>query len=436
MTRTDVAPPAPPTSLWPLALAGLVVILLIVGGFTTWSVAAPLSSAAVASGTVVVDSNRKVVQHLEGGTVKSILVKDGDRVTAGQLLIELDNVRQLTVLANLQPRAHVNAAVRARLMAERQGAEDIQFPRELLEATEKNQQSIVFDQQKLFAARRAALDSRRAVLVNQREQAEVLIAGLKRRIENQHQRLGFTQVELDNNIKLAERGHGPKQRVLELRRAMAELESEEADLQTKLGEARMQVQYSLLEIQRAENSFAEDVEIELQKVRQENYDLIKGVKDINEQLGRLKVTAPVSGTVVNRAVHTIGGVVAPGATLLEIVPGDDPLVIEARVETTDVEGLEVGMPVEIRFPGLTDKRLQRLHGELVNLSPDRLVDETGTWSYFAARVRVDDESLQAVGRENLRPGMPVNVMLVKRSRTVIGYLMDPLDDFVSRAMRE
>jgi HlyD family type I secretion membrane fusion protein len=435
LTTSGEAPPVP-TKLFPIVLVGLGVMTFTLGGLAAWSYLAPLSSAAMAPGVVVVASNRKAIQHLEGGTIKAILVNDGDRVAAGQLLVQLDDARLSADLAALKPLIQMNWAVRARLMAERRGSAEIEFPPDATGSTDPNQLAILDDQRKLFAARRSALDSARASLVNQREQAEVQIAGLQSQIESLENRFHSTEEELNGIDKLAKKGFSPRKRVMEYGRALEEIKGEQAKLRAMMGEKIKQAELSTLEIRRITDLNAQDVETEFQKVETERHKLSQGMLKLNEQLDRLRVVAPVAGTVVNRAVHTIGGVVASGDTLLEIVPEGDPLLIEARVRPTDVEGLEIGMPVEIRFPGLQERLLPRLHGRLLTLSADLAVDGNGKTSYYLARAEVDDEALRLLGRQNLRPGMPVDIMLIKESRTVVQYLLGPLGDFLSRAMRE
>jgi HlyD family type I secretion membrane fusion protein len=432
------AAPAPPTGIRWLALAGLAVLAGTFGGLALWSATMPLSSAAVAPGSVVVDSNRKAVQHLEGGTVKAIRVKEGDRVAAGQLLVELDNARVATVLAALEPLVLINAAQRARLAAERRGEGEIVFPAELLGGGGADRQAILEDQRAFLAKRRAALDSARARLAGEREQALALAQGLDRQAEFQRSSVELTQQELGNNEKLAAKGSSSQQRVREVRRALAQFLREEEDLRTQAEEQRRKAEASALEIRRVEDEFAERVETELQAAERERYQLAQRLGQAHEELDRLRVVAPVTGTVVNLVVHTVNGVVAPQATLLEIVPADDPLVIEARVRPVDIEGLEPGMPVEVRFPGLRDKRLPRLQGRLETVSADLVTDggSTGASPYFRARARVGDDALRVVGRENLRPGMPVEIMIIKGSRTVVEYLLGQAGDFLAHAMRE
>jgi HlyD family type I secretion membrane fusion protein len=436
MLATSKEAPPVPTRLSTVVLMGLGVMAFVFGGLAAWSFLAPLSSAAVAPGIVVVASSRKAVQPAEGGTIKAILVENGDRVAAGQLLVQLDDAQLSTSLATLKRLVQMNAAARARLMAESRGDAEIAFPADAVDSTDPDQLAILDHQRRIFTTRRSALDSARASLVNEREQAEAQITGLRSQIESQQTRLLLTEEERAGVAKLVQKGVYGKQRVVNFDRAVEELRAQLAELRATLAKTAKQAERSRLEIQRITDASARDVEAELQIAETDRYKLSESMGQLNEQLERLKVVAPVAGTVVNRSVHTIGGVVATGAVLLEIVPEDDPLVIEARVEPMDVEGLEIGMPVEIQFPGLRNRLLPRLHGRLVTLSADLLVDASRGTSYYVARAQVDDEALRIVGRGNLRPGMPVQLMLIKKSRTVVQYLLGPLESFFSRAMRE
>lgn len=427
---------AVPVRLSRTALMGLVVILVTFGGLVAWSTLAPLSSAAVAHGSVVVDSNRKDVQHLEGGTVKTILARDGDHVGAGQVVIELSDSRITANLEALKSLMLINQAQRARLRAERDDAAEITFPEELTSRNSPTVRTILADQRQLFQARRTAFESRRASLINQRDQSDALEQGLKERIKAQQERIALTRQELVGIASLAAKGYAPTRRVLELNRAIAELEGELADLQSRDVGALKDSQHAMLEVQRIDDDFQEGVESDLQANAKDRYELIQRIQTLSEQLTRLKVTAPVAGTVVGSTVHTVGGVIAPGATLMEIVPEDDPLVVEARVRPVDIEDLALGMPAELRFPGLESRLLPQLKGEIINISADQIQDAERGGAYFAVRVKVDDQSLKLLGTTNLRPGMPVDVMLIKQQRTVVQYLLGPLGDFLSRAMRE
>jgi HlyD family type I secretion membrane fusion protein len=425
-----------PVHIKGLVLASTGVILLTFGAFSTWSVLAPLSSAVVAPGTIVVDGSRKAVQHLDGGMISAIHVRDGDRVEAGQILVELDDSKLASMLATLQPLLEMNLAQRARLLAERRGLSEIDFPAELLQAATSTAAVIVADQRRMFLARRAALESRRAALLNRQLQSQATAAGLERQIASQRERIRLTTIELEGTARLAGKGYAPERRVLELNRAMAELESELAALEARHAEVSREAEFSTVEITRIENSFFENVETELQTVVKERYDLLERTRTIKDQIKRLKIRAPVAGTVVKSAVHTVSGVLMPGATLLELVPAEEPLVIDAQVRPVDVNDLKVGFAAEIRFPSDTGRLLPKLQGRILTISADRLFDPLQGTPYFAARLAVDPESIKLFGRDRLRPGLPVEVMLLKGERTLFTYLLGPLRDVFARAMLE
>jgi HlyD family type I secretion membrane fusion protein len=425
----------------PLATTGLIlvsiaIVLLTFGVLATWSLLAPLSSAVIAAGAIVVDGSRKAVQHPDGGVISAIHVRDGDRVEAGQILVELDDSKLASMLATLQPLLEMTLAQRARLLAERRGRDEIDFPSELLQSTTSTAAMIVADQRRMFLARRAALESRRAALLNRRLQSQATATGLEKQIASQQERLRLTRVELEGTAKLAGKGYAPERRVLELNRAMAELESELAALEARHAEVSREAEFSTVEITRIENSFLENVETELQTVEKERYDLLERTRTIKDQIKRLKIRAPVAGTVVKSAVHTVSGVLMPGVTLLELVPAEEPLVIDAQVRPVDVDGLRVGLAAEIRFPSDTDRLLPKLHGRVLTISADRLVDPLQGTAYFAAQLTVDPDSIRLFGRDRLRPGLPVEVLLLKGERTLFDYLFSPVRDIFARAMLE
>jgi HlyD family type I secretion membrane fusion protein len=425
-----------PTSVGRLAWVAGGVIGLAFGGLALWSAFAPLGSAAIAGGTVVVDTNRKTVQHLEGGMVRRIHVRDGDRVEAGDVLIEIDDARVRAAVATLQPLLSMSRAQKARLEAERRGSDEIVFPASLTNATDPSTVQIVSDQERVFRARRAALNSRLATLANRKQQAEAALYGLRRMHAAQGERIALTREELADVQGLVARGITPAKRVLELRRALAELESEQANVDVRIGEAEKVAERQTLEAQQAQTAFDEAVEAELQTVEREIHQLLERMRTFEDQAERLAVRAPVSGIVVNMGVHTEAGVIAPGGHILDIVPDEDRLVVEARVSPNDIQDIRPGQTAEIRFPTLGRRDLERLLGKVTIVSADRLTDAVSGHAYFLARVAVDEATFGHFGGIEMRPGMPVEVIIVKSERTVLSYLVAPLANVLTRALRE
>jgi epimerase transport system membrane fusion protein len=426
----------PPTGIGAPVLAGALVILCTFGGLLLWSGLAPLSSAIIARGTVVVDSSRKTVQHLEGGIVRVILVRDGDHVVQGQVLLRLDDTRLQAAMSTLRPLLEMSRAQRARLLAEREGADDVTFPEDLARSGERMTAEILRDQRRVFQVRRAALRSRLASLANRRAQASETVAGLISQVVSQAERIDLTQQELADVARLAAKGYAPAKRTLELRRAVAALEGERAELDSRTAENRHAVEHYELEAVQVQNSFMEAVESELQSLDKGIYDLTERMRTLTDQLEHLAVRAPVEGVIVGMEVHTLGGVIAPGAKILDIVPANDRLVVEARISPNDVTALRQGLPAEIRFPSLNRRDLPKLTGSVAVVSADLIVDPLTRTSYFAARIDVDASSLTEQHGITLKPGMPVDVLVVKGERTLLDYLVEPMKQILIRALRE
>lgn len=436
-TLSSEMPMVLPTRSRPTIIFGLVVVLLSLGGFLLWAVTAPLAEAVVASGMIKVDSSRKQLQHLEGGIVKEILVRDGDRVKRGDVLVRLDETRAAASLAILRDGYDSASAQEARLVAERDGLSEIAFPESLLaRGKNPNVAEIIKSQRALLDARRSALNGEVQILEQQVAHLREDITGLKAQIGAKQRQLGFVRDELGSVRKLLKKGMGGKQRVLELEREAARLQGERAEHESAIAAAETQISGKELEIYQVSNSFRENVVNELKQVQAEIYDFRERLNAAEHVYGQTEVKAPVDGVVVSTGVHTIGGVVSPGETLLELVPVNDKLIVEARVDPQDIDKVRLGLPAGVKFTAFNQRKTPELAGELRYVSADVLQDpQTGT-SYYVARVEVPESEVERLGDKQLQPGMMAEVFMRTGERTMADYLLQPLQDSFRRAWLE
>jgi HlyD family type I secretion membrane fusion protein len=429
--------PPYPTSCKRTLIFGWIVIGILFGGFGTWAGVAPLSSAAIAPGTVVVDSNRKSVQHLEGGVIREILVRDGDPVEAGQVLLRLDGANVRAAIASLQPMLATNKAYKARLLAERDGLDRIVFPEDLAAEAEANPATaqILVGQRRIFETRRNALAGEKALNANRLAQSRQRLEGLQRQFEVKRREMALMRKELSDQQTLLGSGYTTKRRVASAERTVQQLESEYADLQSKVEETKVLVERYELEDKQIDKNFVEQVENEVYQVDHESYQLLERMRAIQDQYGRLDVRAPVSGVVVNMVAHTVGGVVAPGSPILDIVPKNDKLMIEAQVRPADIDGVKSGLSADVRFPAFSSTEIPRLSGVVTRVSADRLTSSSGA-PFFLVRVQVSESELARLGGLSLIPGMPAEILIKKNERTLLQYLLSPVIHGIWTAFRE
>ena len=431
-------PPPYPTNLRPVLLCGWLVIAAVFGGFGTWAAFAPLSSAAIAPGIVVVDSNRKSVQHLEGGVIREILVRDGDLVEQGQVLLRLDGASVRAAMAALHPMLQTNHAFRARLLAERDGLDTIAFPADLAGdgPPDPLTEQILAGQRRIFITRRNALTGQVELNDNRLAQSRHRLDGLERRQVSKDQELQLLQDELRGLHALFDKGYTTKKTLNATERSLRQLETETADIASKIDEARRLIERYELEGQQIGKNFVEQVENELYQVEQEAYELTQRMRAVQDQHARLDIRAPVSGVVVNLAAHTVGGVVAAGSRILDIVPRNDRLLVEAQVQPTDIDGVQPGLRADIRFPAFERLNMPHITGHVTMVSADRIVNDRTGSGHFLVRAQVDDGELGKVGGLSLVPGMPAQVIINKGEGTLLGYLTAPVARLFWTAFRE
>jgi len=420
----------------PLLVAGIIICGFF-GVFLGWSVFAPLESAAIALGEVGAEGKQKVIKHLEGGIVANILVKDGDKVSSGQVLIELDRTQPLANVGIITSRYHAALALQARLLAERDFMDAVIYPKILLEAEEKNIQAILAAQVNIFGARRDALQKNRDILNKRVAQAESEIRGLESVVRSQDKQLSLGKQEVDAYRELEDKGMSAgKTRMLAVQKDYARVEGERSQNTATIARTYQSIGETQLRISTLEAEHLNEVVELLREVQSELYDLDEKLRAARDVLRRTTVTAPLAGTVVGLQIHTRGGVIAGGEVLLGIVPADERLIIEARLDPKDIDVVRPGLPAHVRFSAFSSRTHSPVEAKVVTVSADRFTDERSGVPYYKVQVVITEDIEKALHGETLYPGMQAEVMIVTGSRTPMDYLLEPLTSSIDRAFRE
>lgn len=417
--------------------SGLIVLALVFGALGGWMATAPLSSAAVAVGQVKVESNTKTIQHLEGGIVENIHIKDGDNVKAGDLLIEIKNVRLKSELEILESEFREAKVLEARLIAERDDKSEVQFPQEILEIKDKIE-DIIDGQINVFLTRRNLRIDEKEIMQKRIEQLRRQIQGIGSVIESRKQHVESISEEIQEWERLVKEQLSDKIKLRDLKRQKINIEGEIASQKADMSRLEVQITETQTQQLLQEKSFKEEVLSQLQEVQQKLNDLRSRRLALMDQLDRTKITSPVDGTIVGLDVHTIGGVIAPGKPVMTIVPKQSDLIVEAKMQTTDIDNVHAGLLADVRFSAFKQQMVHVVEGEVLNVSADALVDEQSGNPYYRVDVRVTPKGFQQLAENNffLLPGMPAEVLIKTGERTVLSYLLNPFTNMLSRAFKE
>ncbi len=418
-------------------MIGLLTIIIAFGGFGTWAALASLDSAAIAPGVVVVESDRKSVQHLEGGLVKDILVRDGHRVEKGDVLIRLEDTHARALHDIVRGELDAARAEESRLIAERDDRNDVVFPDELLaRARVAKVRKALEGQRSLFNARRNALRGQVAILEQSIAQFREEIEGLKSQQAAREQQLKILRDELRGLRKLLAQGNVPRNEVLAYERRIAELSGEKGRFMADVARAEQGIGEARLRIGQLRKTVREEVVAKLREVQERIFGLEERLVAAEDVLGRTEVRAPSAGIVMGMRAHTTGGVITPGQEILQVVPVGDRLIIQARVDPVDIDDVAIGQQASVRLTAFKMRSTPIIVGTLINLSADRLVDEHDGTPYYLARIEVSKEELAGLGDLALQPGMPVEALIKTGARTALGYMLSPLTENMGLAFRE
>jgi HlyD family secretion protein len=417
-----------------LGLAGLLVVF---GSIGAWAAMSSIRSAVVASGTVVVEGHSKRVQHRDGGIVAEIRVEDGDHVEAGDLLIRLDETETRAQLAIIESVLDEFEAKRARLAAERDGETEVRFPATLLaRRDEPKVAELLVGQERFFASRKAVLDGRKHQLNQRIDQLAQEISGITAQATSTGEQSRLIGGELDSLRPLLDDGFVSVTRIRSLEREQARLlgdagqrAAEIARAQARIGETRLEI------IQLADDARSATLE-ELGEAESRIAELRERQLEAQTKLTRTSLRAPLSGLVHQLTVHTIGGVIGAGDTIMQIVPQADELVIEARVRTQDIDEIVEGQGAIIRFTAFNQRNTMQAMAEVIHVSADTSQETRDAPPTFAVRLRLSADELDKLGDLTLKPGMPADVFIQTRTRTPLSYLLQPLSDQIARSFRE
>lgn len=435
--RTASDEPHLPLRLKPAVTFGLVIVFGFFGVFGGWAALAPLDSAAVAQGVVKVAGERKVIQHLEGGIVSALEVADGDHIKAGQVLIRLDKTQAAAQLELVRNRILSRKALAARLRAERDGKPEVPFDQDLLAVgAPPAARDAVAVQRDVFQARRRTLNEETNILRQRILQSENEIGGLEQLVAAQDQVMESIESEATDLESLSKKGLATRERHLALRRRQGELKGERATNIAAVARARESIAEIEQQVLNLSTTRLNEAVSELSKVEAETFDLQQQLRAAEDVRARIDIRAPVDGIVMGLQVHTTGGVVRPGEALMSIVPMDQQLVIEAMVRPEDVDSIAVGQTARVRISAFARYDMPPLEGVVQVISADRLVEERTGMGYFTAVIVVDDREPEKLGDRKLLPGMTSEVMIRTGSRTMLGYIGEPLVRTLRRAMRE
>lgn len=430
-------PPALDTDESRFVRIGWVIVLVGVIGSLLWAAFAPLDKGVPVQGTVVVTGNRKQIQHPTGGIVDDILVKDGDEVRAGQVLVRMNAVQARSQLDSARAQYLTELAVKARLVAEATGAKAIAFPPELLNGARNQQvQADMKLQEQLLSSRRLALRAAIGALQETVTGYGAQLASTKQSQEHKRAEERALDAQLSGMRELASEGYMPKSRLQDLERENARLDGEISSQIGAAGQLSSQIAESRLRIAQQQEDYMKDVRTQLTEVQRDCDALQSRLAALEFEVDNTELRAPVSGTVVAVNVFTNGGVVAAGAKLMEIVPRGEPLEVEGELPVELVDKVQEGMPVDMMFTAFNQNRTPRVPGTLSLISADRLVNERTGAPYYRVRVKVTPEGMKTLAHLNVKPGMPVEVFIKAGQRSMLSYLLKPIFDRAQSSFTE
>ncbi len=425
------------TSTWfPLCL-GFLVFFLLFGGVGYWMVQARLSGAVIASGVVSVEGKPKTIQHLDGGIVTEIPVENGDYVEQGTLILRLDDTVLRSNLDIYENRLHEALSKRDRLVSENSNLSRLKFNDTELEELEFDVRITARDgQNELFKARRKRRNGQISQLQEKIEQFRSQRQGVFDSLSSKQDQLELLSTEFENLNSLAEQGFAASNRVLAIKRQMSELEGQMAEQQAEASRIDNLITETRIQIGQVQREFSENVLAELRDAESQVNDLMQQIKATKEQLSRVDVLAPVAGSVHELSIHTIGGVISPGAPIMQIIPRDEAMEFEVNVEPVFIDQVHVGQPASVVFSAFNSRTTPNLDGEVSGISANSIAnEETGT-SFYKVKIAVSDKELKRLGDLKLVPGMPVEAFMTTDDRSPLDYFTRPLTDNFKRSMRE
>lgn len=417
--------------------AGMTILIVVFGILGGWMALAPLNSAAVAPGKVTVQNNKKIVQHLEGGIIEKIHVKDGDQVKKDDLLIEIQDVR-LKSKIDINHDQYIEARIlQSRLLAERDELESIVFHEDVQKNAQEHMDAINA-QIAIFKTRKQLREDEKDIFQKRIVQLNKQILGIQSLIDSRISRKKSIDEEIAEWQRLFEEQLTDKIKLRELQRQQVEIQGEIANQEAEIAKIEVQITETESNIFVNERTFKEEVLSELSSVQQTIQDNRSENRSLMDQLARTQVRAPVSGAVVGMKFHTIGGVIRAGEEVLSIVPDTSDLVVKAQMQTTDIDKVHLGLMADVRFSAFKLQMVQVVEGKVIHISADSFENEQSGIPYYEIKVKVTEAGKKQL-KDNeffLLPGMPAEVMVKTGERTVLSYLVNPFVNMFSRAFKE
>lgn len=435
---TAATPSQAGTALWPYAAVGLLMVAILLGGVGGWAALAPLDGAVVAPAVVTVESHRKTVQHREGGIVREVLVREGDAVRQGDLLVRLDDIEPRAGLAILEGKLVALRSREARLIAERSGAGEVRMPADLLLriATEPMVAAAIEAERLVFEARKASREGEIGLLQQRILAFEEEIRGTELQARSKRRQQVLIEEELEGVRHLYDKGYAPRTRLLALEREAERLGGEIGAHRSEAARARSAILEIKLHILQIEKTFREQVAQELRDIQAEIARATEERRTALDAFERTQIRAPQSGYVVGLSVHTIGGVIGAGQPIMDIVPATDRLMLEAQVAPQDIDKVAAGQEVLVTFSALDRNDTPEVMGSVRTVSADRLVSADGITPYYLARIGIEEGELASLEDLVLLPGMPAEAFIKTGRRTALSYLLKPISDSLHRAIRD
>lgn len=409
----------------------LIILACTLGVFLLWAAFAPLNQGAAAGGFVTVADYRKVVQHQYGGTVKEILVKEGQEVKKGQVLIKLEDSEIQARFTQIRGEYFSALAARARLQAERAFGVKVLYPDEVLELKEEPEiKRILQAQEELFRARRAKIETDKKVIMESIRGLKDYTEQLRAQIKSYESQLNIVKTQIQSLKNLSEEGYYPKNRFLDLERMAEDLRGRISETLANQSRAEATAQEYMMRLSALERDYLREVESELAEVEKRLPGLRDSYYALKDMLDKTEIKSPEDGTVMGLRVHTIGGVISAGHPIMEIVPKNSELIIEAKLLPNDIEDVKVGQSADLHFVALDPKKTPVLEGKVIYISPDTQIDEASRMPFYLVRVKINEETLEKIRKINkeITPGMPVQVVIKTGSRTFLSYLLKPFID--------
>lgn len=411
---------------------GFIIIFLVFGVFGFWSAFAPIDGASLAPGTVIVKSNKKLIQHLEGGIVKDILVQNGDFINAGDPILVLDDTQSMAQLEILRSQNIALTVSEARLIAQRDNLAQINYPGSL-QQSETNVREEISAQNQIFAARRTAMNGEKEVLEQRIEQLHSRLEGL-RALKDSKEALAESYAEELSDIEaLLGQGFSDKTKLRAAERSYEILKGEVAELAASISSTEVQIGETRLQILQGDYDFQNEVASELSETQTRLKDVNERVLALQDIVSRAVVRSPAAGILNGMQIHTIGGVIGPGTPIAEVVPQADELIIEARLPIIDIDRVAIGQDAIIRFSSFNSKAVPTVMGKVLSISADAIIDPNTGASYYLTRIEVTPDSLADLGSLTLVPGMPAEAFIATGSRTFLQYTFKPFTNAMARS---